>query len=64
MEANRLRVGARLVVSTTEGEEEDEITRILVDAADTGVVVVETARNGRVIVIRGRGDADPILADR
>ena len=53
METDRLRVGAKLVVSTSDGEEEDEVTRVLVDAAGSGVCVVETARNGRVIVMRG-----------
>lgn len=56
MQSIRLRVGAKLVVSTTEGEEEDEITRIVVATNDSGVVVVETARNGRVVVMRGRRD--------
>ena len=57
MGQNRLRVGAKLVVSTSEGEEEDEVTRILVDAADAAFWVVETVRNGRVIVMRGRGES-------
>lgn len=54
MDAERLHVGAKLVVSTSDGEEEDEVTRVLVDAIDAGVWIVETARNGRVIVMRGR----------
>ena len=53
MQDKQLTVGARLVVSTTDGDEEDEVTRVLVDAVDAGVWVVETARNGRVIVMRG-----------
>jgi hypothetical protein len=58
MRERELKVGAKLVVSTTDGDEEDEVTRILVDAVDAGVCVVETARNGRVIVMRG-GKAQP-----
>ncbi|HEY2851975.1 MAG TPA: hypothetical protein VGJ18_03970 [Gemmatimonadaceae bacterium] len=50
---NALTVGATIVVSTPDGEEEDEVTRVIVDAVDAGVCVVETARNGRVIVMRG-----------
>jgi hypothetical protein len=56
MEDMQLEVGAKLVVSTTDGDEEDEVTRVLVDAIDAGVWVVETARNGRVIVMRGKGE--------
>ncbi|HEV8236165.1 MAG TPA: hypothetical protein VGP84_16245 [Gemmatimonadaceae bacterium] len=56
MQDKQLKVGARLVVSTTDGDQEDEITRIVVDAIDAGVWVVETARNGRVIVMRGAGE--------
>jgi len=56
MQDKQLKVGARLVVSTTDGDEEDEVTRVLVDAVDAGVWVVETARNGRVIVMRGTGE--------
>lgn len=54
MEARQLSVGAKLVVSTPDGEEEDEIIRVLVDDVVAGVWVVETVRNGRVIVMRGR----------
>jgi hypothetical protein len=54
MDGTRLRAGAKLVVSTSEGDEEDEVTRVLVDGLDSGVSVVETARNGRVIIMRGR----------
>lgn len=54
MHEKELKVGARLVVSTAEGEEEDEVTRVVVDAVDEGLWLVETARNGRVIVMRGR----------
>jgi hypothetical protein len=53
MQDKQLKVGAKLVVSTTDGDQEDEVTRVLVDAVDAGVWVVETARNGRVIVMRG-----------
>ena len=56
MQDKQLKVGAKLVVSTTDGDEEDEVTRIVVDAVDAGVWVVETARNGRVIVMRGKAD--------
>ena len=64
MDAKRLCVGAKLVVSTSEGDDEDEVTRVLVDAVDAGVCVVETARNGRVIVMRGRSDDYPWSAER
>jgi hypothetical protein len=57
MHERQLEVGAKLIVSTTEGDEEDEVTRVLVDAVDAGVWVVETARNGRVIVMKGRDDS-------
>jgi hypothetical protein len=57
MHDKQLEVGARLIVSTTDGDEEDEVTRVLVDAVDAGVCVVETARNGRVIVMKGRDSA-------
>jgi hypothetical protein len=57
VETDQLRVGAKLVVSTSEGEEEDEVTRVLVDAVDAGLWVVETARNGRVVVMRGRAES-------
>jgi hypothetical protein len=63
MEADQLHVGAKLVVSTSDGEEEDEVIRVLVEAADAGVCVVETARNGRVIVMRGRAQSYPASAD-
>ncbi|HEY7236159.1 MAG TPA: hypothetical protein VH539_18515 [Gemmatimonadaceae bacterium] len=56
MKTKQIEVGAKLVVSTGNGDEEDEVIRVLVDAVDAGVWVVETARNGRVIVMRGRGD--------
>jgi len=54
MAEKQLKVGAKLVVSTTDGDQEDEVTRVLVDAVDAGMWVVETANNGRVIVMRGR----------
>ena len=54
MEDKQLKVGAKLVVSTTDGDQEDEVTRVLVDAVDAGVWVVETVHNGRVIVMGGR----------
>jgi len=56
MKTKQLEVGAKLIVSTGNGDEEDEVIRVLVDAVDAGVWVVETARNGRVIVMRGRSD--------
>jgi L-asparaginase/Glu-tRNA(Gln) amidotransferase subunit D len=54
MKTKQLEVGAKVVVSTGNGDEEDEVIRVLVDAVDAGVWIVETARNGRVIVMRGR----------
>ena len=62
----QFKVGARLIVSTADGDEEDEVMRVLVDAVDAGVWVVETARNGRVIVMKGRDSAhwaSPALID-
>ena len=59
MEEKQLKVGARLVVSTTDGDQEDEVTRVLVEGVDAGVWIVETANNGRVIVMRGRS-AQPL----
>ena len=49
-----LTVGATLLVSTPDGDEEDEVTRVVVNAVDAGICIVETARNGRVIVMLGR----------
>jgi hypothetical protein len=58
MRQNELRVGSTLVVSTTDGEEVDEVVRVVVDAVDAAVWIVETARNGRVIVMRGLRSAE------
>jgi len=52
------------VVSTSDGKEDDEVTRVLVDGVAVGVWLVETARNGRVIVMRGRADGRALTADR
>lgn len=57
MDDKQLEVGAKLIVSTSGGDEEDEVTRVLVDAVDAGVWVVQTARNGRVIVMKGRDNS-------
>src|SRR5206468_7714344 len=46
MQEQDLRIGAKVVVSTTDGDMEDEVTRILVDADSAGIWVVETVRNG------------------
>ena len=54
MRESELRVGTKLIVSTSDGDEEDEVIRVLVDAVGAGVSMVETARNGRVIVMHGR----------
>jgi hypothetical protein len=56
MEEKRLFVGTKLVVSTDGGEEEDEVVRVLGGTPEAGLWVVETARNGRVVVLRGRDD--------
>jgi hypothetical protein len=56
MEKKRLFVGTRLVVSTDDGDEEDEVIRVLGGTPEAGLWVVETARNGRVVVLRGRDD--------
>lgn len=63
MEERRLCVGERLLVSTSAGEEDDEVTRVLVDGVAAGIWVVETVRNGRVIVMRGRADGPALAAD-
>ena len=57
MQAKEPKVGAKLVVSTTDGDEEDEVTRVVIENVAAGLWVVETVRNGRVIVMRGRSDA-------
>ena len=57
MEAKRLKAGAKLVVSTTDGDEEDEVTRIVSEDVVAGLWVVETLRNGRVIVMKGQSIA-------
>lgn len=54
MDATQLKVGARLVVSTTDGDEDDEVTRVVIEDVAAGLWVVETLRNGRVIVMRGK----------
>jgi hypothetical protein len=54
MEAKELKVGATLVVSTIDGDEEDEVTRVIIEDVAAGLCVVETMRNGRVIVLKGR----------
>jgi hypothetical protein len=48
-----LTVGATLLVSTCDGDEEDEVTRVVVNAVAAGICIVETVRNGRVIVMLG-----------
>ena len=57
MEAKKLKVGAKLVVSTTDGDEDDEVTRVLSEDVAAGLWVVETLRNGRVIVMKGQSVA-------
>ena len=57
MEAKQLKAGAKLVVSTTDGDEEDEVMRVVIDDVTAGVCLVETLRNGRVIVMKGRSIA-------
>ena len=54
MEAKKLEVGAKLVVSTTDGDENDEVTRVVSEDVAAGLWVVETRHNGRVIVMRGK----------
>ena len=60
MEAKELKVGATLVVSTTDGDEEDEVTRIVIEDIAAGLCVVETLHNGRVIVMKGQSVAQSI----
>ena len=57
MEAKELKVGATLVVSTIDGDEEDEVTRVVIEDVAAGLCVVETVRNGRVIVLKGQSIA-------
>lgn len=59
MQEKELKVGARVVVSTSDGDQEDEVTRVLVNGVARGIWVVETVRHGRVIVMRGREDEVP-----
>ena len=56
MQESELRVGAKLVVSTRDGDVEDEVIRVVVDSVEAGVWVVETVHNGRVVVMRGRDE--------
>lgn len=57
MEAKQLKVGAKLVVSTTDGDEDDEVTRVVSADVAAGLWVVETLRNGRVVVLNGQSIA-------
>ena len=57
MGAKKLKVGAKLVVSTTDGDEDDEVTRIVSEDVAAGLCVVETLRNGRVVVMKGQSIA-------
>jgi len=54
MEAKKPKVGAKLVVSTTDGDQDDEVTRVVSEDVAAGLWVVETLRNGRVIVMKGQ----------
>ena len=56
MEAKTPRVGTKILVSTDDGEQEDEVIRVLVGGTEAGLWVVETMHNGRVVVLRGRDD--------
>lgn len=56
MAEKRLHVGTKLVVSTDDGDQEDEVVRVLGGTPETGLWVVETAHNGRVVVLRGRDE--------
>ena len=58
-----LTVGATLLVSTSDGDEEDEVTRVVVNAVDAGICIVETARNGRVVVMLGRDEPSFSVAE-
>ena len=60
MDAKKLKAGAKLVVSTTDGDEEDEVTRVVSEDVAAGLWVVETLRNGRVIVMKGRSSYESI----
>ena len=54
MNTKRPLVGTKLVVTTDDGEQEDEVLRVLGGTPEKGLWVVETALNGRVVVLRGR----------
>ena len=62
MGAKELKAGAKLVVSTTDGDEEDEVMRVVIEDPVAGLCLVETLRNGRVIVMRGR--STPVASHR
>jgi hypothetical protein len=53
MKSTRPLVGTKLVVTTDDGEQEDEVVRVLDGTSEQGLWVVETARYGRVVVLRG-----------
>ena len=53
MKSKRPLVGTRLVVTTDDGDQEDHVVRVLDGTPEKGLWVVETARNGRVVVLRG-----------
>ena len=57
MGAKELKAGAKLVVSTTDGDEEDEVMRVVIEDVASGLCLVETLRNGRVLVMKGRSVA-------
>lgn len=53
MREGRIRAGARVVITTEHGEEEEEVLRVLGGSEEAGVWLVETARQGRVVVLPG-----------
>ena len=47
-------VGDAIVVTTSEGDEQDSVTRVVMTSTEKGVWLVETVLHGRVIVLAGR----------
>jgi hypothetical protein len=51
-------VGDVIVVHTADGNEEDDVTRVIIHNTTKGIWLVETAHHGRVVVMSaGHGGA-------
>ena len=53
------RAGTRIIVSTVDGSEEDDVLRVLERSSSRGLWLVETAHHGRVVVLKGRNGGRP-----